>query len=56
MARNLINDMYYTTEGGVVPVKWTAPEVGGADDVIMPRQLIVTLPQGPFVQEVFLVQ
>ena len=40
MARNLINEVYYTTKGGVVPVKWTAPEVGDADHVmwVQPRQ------------------
>eukprot|EP00731_Ephydatia_muelleri_P029389 Em0020g1033a len=26
MARNLIDEVYYTTKGGAVPVKWTAPE------------------------------
>ena len=29
MARDLMDDTYYTTEskGGKIPVKWTAPEV-----------------------------
>ena len=35
MARDLIDEgVYYATKGGVVPVKWTAPEVG-VDDIIM---------------------
>ena len=27
MSRDLINDNYYITSGGKIPVKWTAPEV-----------------------------
>lgn len=27
MARNLMDDTYYTSSGGKIPVKWTAPEV-----------------------------
>ncbi len=27
MARNLMDDDYYTSSGGKIPVKWTAPEV-----------------------------
>jgi len=27
MARNLLYDSFYTSHGGLVPVKWTAPEV-----------------------------
>ena len=27
MARNLMDDTYYTSQGGKIPVKWTAPEV-----------------------------
>ena len=30
MSRDLDND-YYVTHGGVVPVKWTAPEVASVD-------------------------
>ena len=26
MSRNLIDDDYYTSHGGKIPVKWTAPE------------------------------
>ena len=26
MSRNLADDMYYVSKGGMVPVKWTAPE------------------------------
>ena len=26
MARNLIEDDYYTSQGGKIPLKWTAPE------------------------------
>ena len=29
MSRNLIDGNYYITSGGKIPVKWTAPEVGG---------------------------
>ena len=28
MARNLMDNDYYTSHGGQIPVKWTAPEVG----------------------------
>ena len=27
MSRDLIDDNYYITSGGKIPVKWTAPEV-----------------------------
>ena len=27
MARDLVDDTYYTSKGGQVPIKWTAPEV-----------------------------
>ncbi len=27
MARDLMDDTYYTSKGGKIPVKWTAPEV-----------------------------
>ena len=27
MSRNLIDENYYVTSGGKIPVKWTAPEV-----------------------------
>jgi len=27
MSRNLLNENYYITKGGKIPVKWTAPEV-----------------------------
>ena len=27
MSRDLIDDNYYITSGGMIPVKWTAPEV-----------------------------
>ena len=27
MARDLMDDTYYTSSGGKIPVKWTAPEV-----------------------------
>ena len=27
LARDLMDDTYYTSKGGQVPVKWTAPEV-----------------------------
>ena len=27
MSRNLIDEDYYVTSGGLIPVKWTAPEV-----------------------------
>ena len=31
MARDLMQDEgnYYTSSGGIIPIKWTAPEVGG---------------------------
>ena len=28
MSRNLMDEEYYKSQGGVVPIKWTAPEVG----------------------------
>ena len=28
LARNLMDETYYQSSGGEVPVKWTAPEVG----------------------------
>ena len=28
MSRDLIDENYYITSGGKIPVKWTAPEVG----------------------------
>ena len=28
MSRNLLDENYYITSGGKIPVKWTAPEVG----------------------------
>lgn len=27
MARNLLDEDYYNSKGGKIPVKWTAPEV-----------------------------
>ena len=27
MSRDLENDSYYVSRGGMIPVKWTAPEV-----------------------------
>ena len=27
LARNLIDDTYYKSSGGKIPVKWTSPEV-----------------------------
>ena len=27
MARDLVDSEYYTSHGGQIPVKWTAPEV-----------------------------
>ncbi len=27
MARDLMDDTYYTASGGKIPIKWTAPEV-----------------------------
>ena len=27
MARDLMDDTYYTSSGGKIPIKWTAPEV-----------------------------
>ena len=29
MSRDLIDENYYTTSGGKIPLKWTAPEVRG---------------------------
>ncbi len=31
MARDLMDDTYYTSSGGKIPVKWTAPEVRWVD-------------------------
>ena len=28
MSRNLMDESYYISHGGKIPVKWTAPEVG----------------------------
>ena len=28
MSRDLMNQKYYVSHGGMIPVKWTAPEVG----------------------------
>ena len=28
MSRNLMDENYYISHGGKIPVKWTAPEVG----------------------------
>ena len=28
MSRDLIDENYYVTSGGKIPLKWTAPEVG----------------------------
>ena len=28
MSRDLLDENYYITSGGKIPVKWTAPEVG----------------------------
>ena len=38
MARDLVNDTYYTAKGkgGKIPVKWTAPEVYYRTTRIMP--------------------
>ncbi len=27
MSRNLMDEEYYKSHGGIVPIKWTAPEV-----------------------------
>ena len=40
MARDLIDENYYMTQGGRIPVKWTAPEVGMCR-VSFERQTIV---------------
>lgn len=28
LSRDLMDEMYYVSQGGKIPVKWTAPEVG----------------------------
>ncbi len=28
MSRDLVDESYYVSHGGKIPVKWTAPEVG----------------------------
>ncbi len=33
MARDLMDDDYYTSSGGKIPVKWTAPEVSFVSSV-----------------------
>ncbi len=35
MARDLTDDDYYTSSGGKIPVKWTAPEVSFVSSVIV---------------------
>ena len=35
MARDLIDENYYITQGGRIPVKWTAPEVCGHKEIIL---------------------
>ena len=37
MSRDLEDSDYYITHGGIIPVKWTAPEVIGDDGEILVR-------------------
>ena len=45
MARNLQDSDYYTSHGGQIPVKWTAPEVGL---VLLTRSALYNLPTYEF--------
>ena len=38
MSRDLGDSCYYKSGGGIVPVRWTAPEVGGDDENLSQRQ------------------
>ena len=35
MSRDLIDENYYITSGGKIPLKWTAPEVGMNHDILL---------------------
>ena len=32
MSRDLMDESYYVSHGGKIPVKWTAPEVAACED------------------------
>ncbi len=35
MARDLEDENYYSSQGGMIPVKWTAPEVRNIIDLVL---------------------
>ncbi len=42
MARDLMEDTYYTSSGGKIPVKWTAPEVSWTNHKI-PKYCVINV-------------
>ena len=50
MSRDLIDENYYMTSGGKIPVKWTAPEV--AVDQISCLYVILLLTAGSTLQKI----
>ena len=45
MARDLMDDTYYKSSGGKIPVKWTAPEVLKNKTDFIHRALSLCLPK-----------
>ena len=52
MARDIEND-YYKSHGGIIPVKWTAPEVRRENVLCSLLHFIIFLPVGIELQQVF---
>ena len=52
MARDLMDETYYKSSGGKIPVKWTAPEVGKTylSAVFIKLNSIITVTINPQIQ------
>ena len=44
MARDLMDDTYYKSSGGKIPVKWTAPEVKKLHKIVFVKIMLNILP------------
>ena len=52
MSRDLEDENYYTSRGGMIPMKWTAIEVSIETTVYSPIRLCLCIPTGTSLQEV----
>ena len=48
MARDLMDDTYYKSSGGKIPVKWTSPEVRETTTLYTNNHPRLLMPRTPF--------